>query len=68
MERFNNRTDGYHIFRFIITTNKKKKKEKKRKKNMKIFSSKIHITFRWYKIIIASIYFSLYFNYHQFIY
>lgn len=39
MERFNNRTDGYHIFRFIITTNKKKK-EKKRKKNMKISRQK----------------------------
>lgn len=33
MERFNNRTDGYHIFRFIITTNKKKKTKEEEKEH-----------------------------------
>lgn len=58
MERFNNRTNGYHIFHNYY----------KKKKHENVFPSKIHTTFRWYRIIIASIYFSLYFNYRQFTY
>lgn len=43
MERFNNRTDGYHIFRFIITTNKKKRKEEEKEHENILVKNSYHI-------------------------
>lgn len=43
MERFNNRTDRYHIFRFIITTNKKKRKEEEKEHENILVKNSYHI-------------------------
>lgn len=43
MERFNNRTDGYHIFCFIITTNKKKRKEEEKEHENILVKNSYHI-------------------------